>query len=145
VAEVLHVFVSQVHRFPMRQVREVRAVVNRGFEGCNHARPGGRRQVLLMDIETLAELGLAAGTVKENITTRGLRLAELKLGQRLRVGEAVLEVTVPCEPCGRMDEVRPGLQEQLRGRRGMLCRVVEGGLVRSGDGIELVELAEEES
>jgi MOSC domain-containing protein YiiM len=40
-----------------------------------------------------------------------------------------------------MNEIRLGLEEQLRGRRGMLCRVVEGGRIARGDRIELLEYA----
>ena len=121
----------------MRELEEVRVEANRGFEGCIHGRPGGRRQVLVMDVETLSRLDLPPGIVKENITTRGLALGELQSGQRLRVGEALLEVTVPCEPCHRMDEIRQGLRQELRGRRGILCRVVEAGRIRRGDTIEV--------
>jgi len=92
-----------------------------------------------MEAETLEELGLQPGVVKENITTRGLALHGLKAGQWLRVGEAMLEVTCPCEPCRLMDEIRSGLQRELLGRRGMLCRVVQGGRIRRGDVIEVVD------
>ncbi len=134
----MRLFIAVIHRQPMREVDEVAAVVHRGLEGCIHGRPGSRRQVLLMDTETLEVLGVLPGAVKENITTRGLRVGELRAGQRLRVGEALFEVSVPCEPCHRMDEIRPGLQEELRGRRGMLCQVVEAGLIRRGDGIQVL-------
>ncbi len=143
--EVLRLFVCAVHRLPMREVEAVSTIVDKGFEGCAHGRPGSRRQVLLMDIETLEQLGVAPGSVKENITTRGLELVGLRAGQRLQVGEALLEVTAPCEPCARMDEIRPGLQQELCGRRGMLCRVVGAGLVRCGDRIELVNSIEGQS
>jgi MOSC domain-containing protein YiiM len=43
-----------------------------------------------------------------------------------------------CDPCSRMDEIRPGLQTELDGRRGMLARVVRGGEVAAGDEIELL-------
>jgi len=135
--EVLHLFVAVVHRQPMREFEEVQVEADRGFVGCIHGRPGGRRQVLVMDVETLGRLDLPPGIVKENITTRGLALGELQSGQRLRVGEALLEVTVPCEPCHRMDEIRQGLRHELRGRRGILCRVVEAGRIRRGDTIEV--------
>ena len=62
----------------------------------------------------------------------------LTTGQRLRLGEAVLEVTVPCDPCERMDELRPGLRTEIDGRRGMLARVVGSGVVRTGDAVALV-------
>jgi len=119
----------------MRAVEEIDAVANRGFAGCAHAQPGGLRQILLMDAETLGELGLHPGEIKENITTRGLDVRRLRPGQRLRIGEALVEITVPCGPCKRLEEIRPGLKQEMRGRRGILCRVVEGGRVRAGDSI----------
>jgi MOSC domain-containing protein YiiM len=35
-----------------------------------------------------------------------------------------------------MEKIRPGLRKELYGRRGMLCRVIEGGIIRRGDTIE---------
>jgi MOSC domain-containing protein YiiM len=37
-----------------------------------------------------------------------------------------------------MDEIRPGLQAELDGRRGMLARVVESGEVAAGDEVHLL-------
>jgi MOSC domain-containing protein YiiM len=92
----------------------------------------------LMDRETLDKLGLAPGIVKENITTQGLDFQSLGTGNILRIGSCVLEITGPCDPCARMDEIRMGLQEELRGQRGWLCRVQESGIIRSGDRIDVV-------
>lgn len=143
--KVAHLFVAVVHRQPMREMEEVLAVVERGLAGCAHGRPRSRRQVLLMDLETLEQMGIPAGAVKENVTTRGLAVQGLKGGQRVRVGEALLQVAAPCEPCWRMDEIRQGLQQELRGRRGVLCRVIEGGRIRRGDRIEALDDVNEES
>ena len=109
----------------MLEQAEVQAIANQGFEGCAHGRQGSRRQVLLIEGETLHELGLAPGMARENITTQGIRLDELESGRLLRVGGAVLEVTVPCEPCDHMDAIRLGLKDEMLGRRGILCRVIE--------------------
>jgi MOSC domain-containing protein YiiM len=125
----------------MHECDEVRALENKGFQGCVHGRPGSSRQVLLMDLETLQEFGIAPGRARENVTTRGIVLAGLSLGQRLRVGEALLQVTQPCTPCHQMDEIRQGLQEELRGRRGVLCRVIEPGTIRRGDRVAVEENA----
>jgi MOSC domain-containing protein YiiM len=126
----------------MRELEAAKAVKDRGFDGCIHGRPGSKRQILIMDLETLQNLELEPGTLKENITTCGLKVPDLREGHRVRAGEALLEVTGPCHPCHLMDEIRPGLQEALRGRRGILCRVVEGGTVRPGDRIELLDYAQ---
>jgi len=120
----------------MQEVEEALAVENRGLHGCIHGRPGSRRQVLLVDIETLEDLQILPGMVKENLTTRGLTLNGLREGQRLRIGGALLEITGPCHPCHQMDLIRPGLRDELRGRRGLVCRVVETGRIRRGDAIE---------
>jgi MOSC domain-containing protein YiiM len=138
-AEVTHLFRCIAHRLPMRGADEIEAVANRGLAGCAHAQPGGLRQVLLMDVETLEAMRLHPGDVKENISTRGLDVRGLRPGQRLRIGEALVEITVPCEPCKRMEEIRAGLKMELRGRRGMLCRVIESGRIRVRDPIVALE------
>jgi MOSC domain-containing protein YiiM len=77
--------------------------------------------------------------VKENITTSGIALMALAPGTRLRLGDqGVVEITKPCSPCSRMDEIRAGLRDELAGRRGMLARVVAGGTARRGDAITVV-------
>ncbi len=123
----------------MQEYDEVFAIENKGLRDCIHGRAGSSRQVLVMDLETLEEFGIAPGLARENITTRGIALSSLSLGQRLRVGEAMLEVTKTCTPCHLMDEIRQGLQEEIRGRRGLLCRVVEPGRIRRGDRVEVEE------
>jgi MOSC domain-containing protein YiiM len=108
-----------------------------GFEGCRHAVRGSRRQVLLIEEETLETLGLDPGVVKENVTTRGIDLTSLPAETRLFLGdEAELWISGPCHPCALMDEIRDGLQEELRGRRGVLAWVKRGGPVKVGDRIE---------
>lgn len=134
-AEVQHLFVCLVHRFPMKELAEAEALENKGLKGCIHGRPESKRQVLLMDRETLDKFELAPGVVKENVTVVGLDFQKLGIGQRLKIGESLLEITTPCDPCPRMDEIRRGLQEELRGQRGWLCRVVETGRIRKGDAI----------
>ena len=128
------------HREPMRVVESAKAIAGFGIDGDRHGRRGGPRQVLLMDEETLEAKGLSHGEVRENVTTSGIELASLMEGQRLGLGEeVVLEITGHCAPCSRMDEIRPGLQEELDGRRGMLAMVVQGGVARMGDPIHLLE------
>src|SRR5579862_1922 len=100
--QVSQIFIAVERHKAMKPVEQALAVSDRGLQGCAHGRAGSKRQVLLVDTETLSEFGLLPGTIRENITTEGLNLAELHPGQRLCVGQAVLEVTVPCEPCFRM-------------------------------------------
>jgi len=133
---VQHLFRAPKKRLPMEELPEVRAAGNSGFEGCAHARADSLRQVLLVDSETLRAMNLSPGIIRENITTSGLHVNGLEIGQKLRVGETRLEVSAVYMPCDQLEKVRPGLQKEIWGRRGMLCRVLEGGIIRRGDPIE---------
>jgi MOSC domain-containing protein YiiM len=135
-ARVQNLFRAPKKHYPMEELSEVRALDDTGFEGCAHARRGRSRQVLLVDRETLEAMNLMPGMIRENITTDGLNVNGLRIGQLLRVGEARLEVNEVCNPCDLMEAIRPGLRKELWGRRGMLCRVLEGGVIRRGDSIE---------
>lgn len=99
------------------------------------------RQVLLIDIETLTEFGLAPGDVRENITTQDLDFSTLDVNSRLQIGQTLLEATGLCSPCSQLDDLRNGLQEEIASRRGMLARVLEGGIIEVGDPIELQSLS----
>ena len=133
---VLKLFRAPRRGRAMQELAEVAALRERGFEGCAHGRPGSKRQVLLVDRETLDALELIPGMIRENITTEGLNVNGLPLGASLQVGEVLLQVTMFCTPCGQIEDLRPGLRKAIRGRRGMLCRIVKGGMIRQGDIIE---------
>lgn len=135
-ADIAGLFRAAIRHLPMEALAEARLIQDHGIEGCMHARPGGKRQVLLVDSETLDAMGLQPGILRENITTAGLNVNGLAPGEVLRMGEALLEVTAVCTPCDQMEKIRPGLRKELWGRRGMLCRVLQGGVVRIGDRIE---------
>jgi MOSC domain-containing protein YiiM len=141
-ARVIHLFRAPKRREHMEELQEALAVENVGLEGCAHARPQGKRQVLLMDRETLDVFALAAGIVRENVTTEGLDVNGLAIGDRLQIGEVELQVSAVCDPCEQIEALRPGLQTAMQGRRGMLCKVVRGGLLRRGDEIVVWERME---
>jgi MOSC domain-containing protein YiiM len=114
------------------------AIADFGLEGCAHARPGGRRQVLFASTEHLRSVGVDPGAIRENLTVDGDDVHRWPVGQRVAIGDAEFEISMPCDPCERMDQLRPGLREELGGRRGMLARVVKSGHVAVGDEIRLV-------
>ena len=132
-ATIVALFLCPASRAPLTAVPRVQALANTGLEGDRHAKHGSRRQVLLMPTEILDQLGLEPGDVREQVTVRGLDLDALAAGTRLRVGGALLEVGIPCQPCERMNKIRPGLRETLAGRRGRFVSVVETGGFAVGD------------
>jgi len=136
-ATVVALHLCSASRAPLVPVERASAVLETGLEGDRHAKRDSRRQVLLVEQEVLDSFGLPPGGIREQITVRGLDLGSLVFGARLRVGGALLEVAGPCAPCARMDEIKPGLREQLEGRRGRFVRVIGAGTLAVGDAIHL--------
>lgn len=126
-----------------RPVSEARALPGCGLEGDLHgkSKANSRRQILVVDRTTLEAFGLRAGDLREQITVAFAPLESLPPGTVLQVGDALLELTGPCEPCthiGALNHVAdPGaFQQALVGKRGQLARVVGvrgEGRIRTGD------------
>jgi MOSC domain-containing protein YiiM len=116
----------------------VQAIEGHGLEGCAHARAGTKRQVLFASAQHLDELGVEHGRIRENFTIEGTDVHQWPVGQRVGIGTAEFEITMVCDPCSRMDEIRPGLQEELDGKRGMLARVLKSGEVAADDEVRLL-------
>ena len=141
---VVALHISEEHFGEMQSIPSAEVLHDLGVSGDRYAIKRGHnrsnRQVLMMDKETLDELSLPPGTVRENITVQGMSIYGLASGTRVAIGShVVLEVTEPCEPCERMDAIRPGLREQLEGRRGMLTKVIKGGGISVGDAVKATE------
>ena len=111
---------------------------------CDQKDHGGPDQAVYMygslDYDWWAqELGrsLAPGTFGENLTVEDLESARLHIGDRLRVGTALLEVTAPRIPCStlaaRMRDLKFAKKYRDAERPGLYCRVLEAGTVRAGD------------
>src|SRR2546425_9609233 len=93
----------------------------------------------------LPEMTLPWGMFGENLTTQGLLETDVHLGDRYRIGTAVLEATNPRFPCfklgirfGREDIEDRFLQS---GRSGFYFRVVREGDVAVGDLIDRITSA----
>jgi MOSC domain-containing protein YiiM len=108
-------------------------------------RPGGKRQVTLIQAEDLAAIAgylgreVTPGDLRRNLVVSGINLRALK-DRRFQVGEAVLEATDDCHPCSRMEAILgPGGYNAVRGHGGITARVIEGGAVRIGDAVRALE------
>ena len=111
-----------------------------GLSG-DHARPG-KRAVTLIQAEHLPVIaalagrnGVTAAQLRRNLVVSGLNLNGLK-GRRIAIGGVVLEVTIVCAPCSRMeDELGHGGYAALRGHGGWCAQVVTPGPIRVGDAV----------
>lgn len=129
-----------------RPVESAELAAGRGIAGDAH-RDFGHRQVSLLAIEDIeaqkaraggdAAVPLGPGAFAENLTTRGLDLGVLALGDELVVGGAVrLRVTQIGKDCHTKCAVYHLTGDCIMPTRGIFCEVLSGGLVRPGDVIE---------
>ena len=135
---ITNLHIARIKETPSDPVQEVTALSGKGLEGDRSCKQGNMRQVLVMVQETLNEFDLNPGQIKENITTTGLDLSQTKAGEVFFIGDEVtMEIVGECEPCGKMDAIRQGLQQELNHRRGMLARVINGGHIKVGDAVRV--------
>ncbi|MEA4873413.1 MAG: MOSC domain-containing protein [Synergistaceae bacterium] len=108
-----------------------------GIEGDAHA-GFMHRQVSLIaveDIRTMMEKlpDLVPGSFAENLTTEGFDLSALKVGDRLKVGETILEVSQIGKECHTKCEVFRKTGDCIMPKKGIFTRVIKGGKVKTGD------------
>lgn len=122
-------------------VPEVEAIAGYGLAGDHYASSNnGKRQVTLIQAEHLQVMALIMGRtelrpgdLRRNLVVSGLNLYALR-ERRFRIGSILLEGSGPCEPCSRMEEVLgTGGYNAMRGHGGIVARILEGGVLRSGD------------
>jgi MOSC domain-containing protein YiiM len=79
----------------------------------------------------------------ENFTTEGLLETAVCVGDVYRIGGAVVQVSRPREPCFKLANKhgQPSLPRWIRetGYTGFYCRVLEPGVIQSGDAITLLD------
>ena len=134
---IVNLYLKAKHGAPMQSASSVTADSGKGLAGdVSYGR--NKRQVLFIEKETLDEFGLSPGQVRENVTVAGITLSGLPVGTRVRAGEASFEITGDCAPCQLIEDMKPGLSSDIEGRRGTLCRVLEGGQLRPDDAVTLI-------
>ena len=115
-----------------------------GLVGDAHGGDWHRQISLLADesIEKMRAAGLdvGAGDFAENLTTRGIHLYSLPLGTRLRVGaSALLEITQIGKVCHDRCAIYHQAGDCVMPREGVFAIVLEGGPVRAGDALEILD------
>ena len=148
--EIVAVCTSEAKGERKTDVGEAELRVDFGLVGDAH---GGdwHRQVSLLAIESIdkmraAGLDVGPGDFAENLTTRGLNLYSLPIGTRLRIGDSVLlEMTQIGKECHDRCAIYHQAGDCVMPREGVFAIVLEGGPVRTGDSVELVDPTAEQA
>ncbi|QOL49023.1 MOSC domain-containing protein [Massilia litorea] len=104
-----------------------------GIVGDVHADALSPRQLLLASSGAYADFDLPMHALRENLLIDA-DTAQLASGTVLQIGAEVrLRMMFQCEACGQLDATAPRLAQRIGKRRGMLARVLAGGVIRLGD------------
>lgn len=155
--ELLHIHIAASASYEMEAQQQATLVAGRGIEGDRYFLGTGTysdlpavREVTMIESEVLEALArndppLQDGPIRlephehrRNLTVRGVPLGHL-VGQRFRIGEAVLRGARINFPCKYLEQVvGRTLYLPLYNRSGLNCAIEVGGVIRPGDVIEPV-------
>ena len=144
-AKILAVSISE-NRGTIKKPQDfVVLVENFGIEGDAHA-GDWHRQVSLLDqssVDKMIEqgaIGLTPGIFAENLTTEGISLVNLPLGTRLKIGDALLEVTQIGKICHQHCQIYQQVGMCIMPLEGIFTKVLKGGTIQKGDEIQVMAL-----
>ena len=127
-------------KLPIDQATLIKAF---GLEGDAHGGPG-LRQVSLLAVESIhaqkKELALKPGDYAENITTQGIDFSQLKLQDKMKIGEDVLlKLSKFGKECHKHCAIYNRSGDCIMPREGIFAEVIQGGSISVGDAIEVLE------
>lgn len=143
--KVIAVCISEKKGTQKTEVPSINLVPEWGIEGDAHAGKWHRQVSLLAleKIEAFRERGAQVdfGAFGENIIVKGFDLRDLPVGTRFRIGSALLELTQIGKECHDHCAIYHQVGDCIMPREGVFTIVLEGGTVKAGDDIELIEAA----
>jgi len=115
-----------------------------GLEGDAHGGPWHRQVSLLAQesIDKMVAKGLKVGPgdFAENLTTEGIDLLSIPIGTKVKIGETLMEITQIGKKCHSKCAIFELAGDCIMPREGIFAKVLEGGIIKIGDSIEVVEV-----
>ena len=154
-SDELHRIATGIHKMPANGAVQVKKLGLDGDEQADLSVHGGLDKAVyaypsehyaFWTAQRLAvfkrEEPLPPGSMGENLTLQGLLESDVWIGDRLQVGDAILEVTEPRQPCYKFN-AKMGFSHAVKlmvqsGFSGFYLRVVQPGAIEAGQPIALV-------
>ena len=143
-AKVLAVCVSEKKGVQKHPVDRAELRANHGLVGDAPAGPWHRQGALVgidsvRNLQVKITLQLKPGDFAENILVEGLTVYKLRVGTELKLGSARCRVTQIGKTCHMDCAIRKAAGDCVMPREGIFVEVLEGGEVRPGDEIQVIE------
>jgi len=128
---------------PRDSIREGFFSAGFGLKGDIHGGPGDK-QVVFFGVEgrerlsESTETGLCFKRFVPTLATEGIDLFELNVGTRLKIGDSIMEISGVGKKCYPECVLIKAKTPCVMPREVVFARVVESGLVRVGDQVQMV-------
>lgn len=131
--------ISKKKGVPKTNVEQVTLLEDWGIEGDVHA-GNWHRQISLLAIESIGKmrekgLNVRPGAFAENITTEGVDLMHLQIGDRLFIGETELEITQIGKECHHKCAIYYQAGDCVMPKEGIFAKVIKGGKIYLEDDV----------
>jgi len=135
--------ISEKKGMRKKNVPEAQLKVEHGIVGDAHA-GNWHRQISLLSFESISEVVaqgiiVSPGDFAENITTEGIDLKEIKVCDKILLGENTkIEITQIGKKCHSKCEIFKQLGDCIMPRDGLFAKVIKSGSIKVGDKIEVI-------
>lgn len=140
--KIIAVCLSEKKGVQKKSVDEGIFIEDFGIQGDAHAGKW-HRQVSLLGFEKIDAFrkkgaNVDFGAFGENLVVEGIELEKLPIGQKIQIGEVLLEVTQIGKKCHDKCQIYYQVGECIMPRNGIFTKILSGGRVKVGDKCELV-------
>jgi MOSC domain-containing protein YiiM len=90
------------------------------------------------DLANEHEIQMPTGALGENILI-DYNPYHLNAGDQLRMGDVILQISQNCTICDHLSSIDKRLPTLLKEDRGIFAKVIEGGMIKKGDKIYLLD------
>ena len=140
--KVLAICISEKKGTLKNETNEAKFIEDFGIENDAHAGKW-HRQVSLLEFNKIDEFrkkgaNVDFGAFGENLVIEGIKLHKLSIGQKIKIGDVLLEVTQIGKKCHDKCQIYYQVGECIMPKNGIFTKVLNGGTVKVGDECSLV-------
>ncbi|MBI3991101.1 MAG: MOSC domain-containing protein [Candidatus Omnitrophica bacterium] len=124
---------------PQASIRKDWGIIGDAHSGMKN------RQVSLLAIESIKKmqdkgLNVKAGDFAENITTSGVELLSLKIGDKLKMGQnVILEISQIGKECHTRCNIYYQAGDCVMPKEGLFAKALQDGIIEPGDTVEVID------
>ncbi len=142
IGKLVGIYIGSIKGEGKSAVESAELISGHGLRGDSHAGSDTGRQVSFFAAEVLRQIqeegfNATPEELSANLFTENIHLDSLKPGYQLRIGDALIEIVEARRPCRSITRIDNRLPKRLYGQCGQLGRIIQGGIVRTGDLIEV--------